>query len=571
MGAWLVVIVKALLTPITIDEASTFIDFIRTKAFIPGFSIWEANNHLLNSALSIVTVELFGNGVFAMRLPNVLAFGLLVTQVCGFATNHIQRLQSAVALGFVMFCSPLIIDLFSLCRGYGLSFALLLWFINAFVKAINNPQKRHWMTLVVGCLMVLANLNLVSIYIAGFVVLSINSWRYKSRQLAVKMIGALIILSATLYGMVLKESGFLYFGTDDFIDISLGVTSELYTGLIGVWWLYIPMMLLASVFVFFKNQYGFELNTSKSLFILTLVSFSAPIAQHVLLDSPFQVERTFAHSFIILSMTFVYEADRVSKLSSWFALFCSSLIVWGSFVSLKPNRSNLWQNEIIPEGVMAELEAFKSSNGAPIIVSNFKALSSWEYLNIESNNSFIYIPFTQSSAAITSADYLFLKKESEVITTDYDTLIAQDEADYVLLKRAQQPNIIIDSSSIITEFPDDGQEYFNVLSDSILNEFSKPKVLNLVFELTLEDNLKEVQLVISESTNSKSVRSVFDLHHYMETEQPNNSTPFHIRFPLSLKGQPLVSVYFWNVDRSSIQFKNCELRLETHQLRDNNL
>jgi len=192
-------------------------------------------------------------------------------------------------------------------------------------------------------------------------------------------------------------------------------------------------------------------------------------------------------------------------------------------------------------------------------------------LNIESNNSFIYIPFTQSSAAITSADYLFLKKESEVITTDYDTLIAQDEADYVLLKRAQQPNIIIDSSSIITEFPDDGQEYFNVLSDSILNEFSKPKVLNLVFELTLEDNLKEVQLVISESTNSKSVRSVFDLHHYMETEQPNNSTPFHIRFPLSLKGQPLVSVYFWNVDRSSIQFKNCELRLETHQLRDNNL
>jgi hypothetical protein len=70
------IMVRAALVPITYDEAATFFHYVHHGKFLPGDAHWDANNHILNSALTIVSNRFFGDGEFALRLPNVLA-GLL--------------------------------------------------------------------------------------------------------------------------------------------------------------------------------------------------------------------------------------------------------------------------------------------------------------------------------------------------------------------------------------------------------------------------------------------------------------------------------------------------------------
>jgi len=113
--AWVMVVLKAALVPITIDEASTYLDFVQSRRFLPGLSKWEANNHLLNSFLTILSSALFGNKPFALRLPNVLMFGVFIFQANIFIQRTLQHFKSALTLSLLLFFSPLIIEFFSLC------------------------------------------------------------------------------------------------------------------------------------------------------------------------------------------------------------------------------------------------------------------------------------------------------------------------------------------------------------------------------------------------------------------------------------------------------------------------
>jgi hypothetical protein len=69
---FVLLIIKANLTPITYDEAYTFLKYAITKDF---FSISLANNHFLNS-IFIYIATFYSEDVFFIRLPNLL-FGLI--------------------------------------------------------------------------------------------------------------------------------------------------------------------------------------------------------------------------------------------------------------------------------------------------------------------------------------------------------------------------------------------------------------------------------------------------------------------------------------------------------------
>ena len=80
----------------THDEALTYLHAIRPgigRLFAFGYP--NANNHLLNSALAWCSYRMFGNAEWALRLPNVLAFGIFV-----FAAYRLlsRRLRAALVV-----------------------------------------------------------------------------------------------------------------------------------------------------------------------------------------------------------------------------------------------------------------------------------------------------------------------------------------------------------------------------------------------------------------------------------------------------------------------------------------
>ena len=69
---FVLLIIKANLTPITYDEAYSFLTYAIAKDF---FSVSLANNHFLNS-IFIYIATFYSEDVFFIRLPNLL-FGLI--------------------------------------------------------------------------------------------------------------------------------------------------------------------------------------------------------------------------------------------------------------------------------------------------------------------------------------------------------------------------------------------------------------------------------------------------------------------------------------------------------------
>src|SRR5664279_3003482 len=77
------VAVRAIRIPIVYDEAFSYLNFV-SKSFGTILSIntpEPVNNHVLNSLLSRLSMLAFGPSEWALRLPNVVAFGLYLA--CG--------------------------------------------------------------------------------------------------------------------------------------------------------------------------------------------------------------------------------------------------------------------------------------------------------------------------------------------------------------------------------------------------------------------------------------------------------------------------------------------------------
>ena len=118
---------------ITIDEASTYIDFVSTgwDAF---FHRYDANNHPLYTLLAKASVALFGLSEFALRLPSLIGAAIFLTSL-----NRILRRATGdswwTVLGVALLAlNPYMLDFFTAARGYGLGCGLMLASIDAVLR-----------------------------------------------------------------------------------------------------------------------------------------------------------------------------------------------------------------------------------------------------------------------------------------------------------------------------------------------------------------------------------------------------------------------------------------------------
>ena len=115
---------RALLVPLTYDEASSFYRYIDADV-AAIFDFATATNHFLNTMLARLSVEVLGVSPIALRLPNVLAGAVYLAVVVAFAR---RMREPAIAFGAatLLTTNPYVLDYFSVSRGYGLAMALLV-------------------------------------------------------------------------------------------------------------------------------------------------------------------------------------------------------------------------------------------------------------------------------------------------------------------------------------------------------------------------------------------------------------------------------------------------------------
>lgn len=205
------------------DEVATYYHYIESGIYWGEGLVLDANNHLLNSILGRWIYLIFGDEMFFLRLPNVIAFSFYFWGIYRLIKPIKSNFhKSLILLGTT--CIPYILDYFAYTRGYGISLGLFVFslpYIRDFV-ATRNLKAAYWSSLLMA-LVVYANLTfLLTLILMGFLFVLIQ-WMYRkelSRKQHLFLFINYVLLGISMlpnlyHAHILKANGALYYGSLD--------------------------------------------------------------------------------------------------------------------------------------------------------------------------------------------------------------------------------------------------------------------------------------------------------------------------------------------------------------------
>ncbi len=221
LAVWVYLWLKAVWAPMMHDEIATFFYFVQNKTFVPFFSEWDANNHVLNSALTSVFFTLFGDAPVVLRMPNLLMFPVFFYFSLCLSANISNKTIRWVFI-LVLCCSIALVDFFAICRGYGMSMAFLMGSIHYLIKVFRDNKFKHQLyCLLLSLLALSANLNLMISFLMVLGLLIFQSILSFQRDIKKNLsllalylfLGVVPLLFFIAYMFQLKAHAALYYGS----------------------------------------------------------------------------------------------------------------------------------------------------------------------------------------------------------------------------------------------------------------------------------------------------------------------------------------------------------------------
>lgn len=211
LSAW-----RAAHLSITIDEAFTYNRFASggfAGVFLSGF---DANNHVLHSALAAVTTRVFGVSELVLRLPALAGAFLFLWVLPGLVRRLLPAAvwQQLLAL-FVLACNPLTLDLLCLARGYSLALGFFALALDRLFAYSDTQERREllWMSLALG-LSVTSNLTFGYVALATMMAgcaLAVQRGRWRESWAAIWP-AVLVCSYILMLPLSRAEGGSFYFG-----------------------------------------------------------------------------------------------------------------------------------------------------------------------------------------------------------------------------------------------------------------------------------------------------------------------------------------------------------------------
>ena len=124
IAAICLVIVRACLQSITIDEANTCLDFVAGSW--PAHWYPSSGNHVLNSALAKLVTTIFGINELTLRTPAILGAIVYISSALWFCLLVTSRKLLQVPMFICLVYNPMVLDYLIAARGYSLAMGFLL-------------------------------------------------------------------------------------------------------------------------------------------------------------------------------------------------------------------------------------------------------------------------------------------------------------------------------------------------------------------------------------------------------------------------------------------------------------
>lgn len=173
-SVFIYVLMKANYSSFTHDESFTYLHYPHDSFLeILSFSKWYTNNHILNSLLMKYSELLFGSSEFALRLPNLLA--LLIYLIYGYSIFRDKNPVLRIEIFLILSSNVLLLDLFGLARGYGLSIGFMLMSLYHFMAYIDSKKRKDLLLFHLAALLAsLSNFTLLIFYASALTVYNLQ-------------------------------------------------------------------------------------------------------------------------------------------------------------------------------------------------------------------------------------------------------------------------------------------------------------------------------------------------------------------------------------------------------------
>lgn len=465
---WVLVIYKAIYIPVTHDEVPGPTHYV-------NFSVWKImmfpdnspNNHILNTLFTKFTMYLFGNDQWAVRLPNILFFGVYLFAAYQICNILFKKDNLLFVGGMVLFlCNPFLLDFFSLCRGYGISNGFLLlsiWFVlQAFMY---RKEQSIWFGLSFSLLASYANFTLLvfwsAITIMTFLYFIIQYAQHKNY---LKLLSKLAILAAGVlaYGAMIytpirkmqttnqfdpwQSNGFFKDTITNLVENTLYGSRMIDIPAQSIAFFIVLIFFISGAVLFYQwGKNGEEKISKTPLFIafsvLGLTTF-VNILQTVLLHTPNLTSRTalfFYPLFCFLIVSIFYHLVNRRKIFT--QILSILLVITGIFHlsrTVTLDRVREWWYDANTLQVMNVLEQESKQRNKPILLKTvWLFYPSFDFYVLTGKAPFLEIgEYDKNVDTQNVYDFYYIfNSEYDMLKDKYDILAKYDGGARLLLKR----------------------------------------------------------------------------------------------------------------------------------------
>lgn len=574
-GVWIYLILRAVFIPLVHDEASTFFHYIHIKQFLPYLAHWDANNHILNSGLSILFYRIFGSAEWSLRLANLLFFPVYawyIFQLGFFLKNtYLQTL-----FRFVFLLMHGLVEFMALSRGYGMGMALLTAMVYQFLSYKNSHALNHLLgALIYGVLGITANLNLLISFLLciswlGLIVFTDGYSKKYTRLGLIFFFGLIPVIGASLIAFELKKQGLLYYGAaDGFWRISVQSLFKLLFGhahiafdiAIVAGFLFVCLGL---IFLVLRQGLFQSINNTHVVFpLFFIIGLTAVYIQNKWMGVNLPEDRTGLHLFIYLVAAIFFLTDYLSfsvhRLWAWIAL----PFVWFPihfFLHLNLSYSTLWKNEHLPEFFYLTVTKDIKPDGQYATLGGYHIQNMiWYYYNYRHNGNG---PMMCSEDYPTwYYDYLLLNPLERQLpdTINYKLLLEDKYSGIGLYKRNQAVSRIHDTTLIFSSLPIETENEFIDFFNGTNHFYDGDSIaVEMYLELTSPAKPLIASAVISfDKPDGSLICYQYISLHWLRDQYTDNHTAFrHVFFIPALPADAeRMAITLWNQKKVPIQIR----------------
>lgn len=493
----IVMIIRNSWVPFNHDEMATFVMYIQGGEFWPYHAIVDANNHFLNSGLSHVSFKLFGDSLFALRLPNLGAFILMSIAVYRFL--YLLKTNTArIILISVFTLSFHWLSFYNICRGYGMSMALFLTALLLLHEYVRNSKWYFFYGFLLAIqLAISANLTLLLITLMMTILLILYQILNKKLFHWIILLGYFFHFVTLLlwidYSFFLQEGNALYYGQgDSYWEITFVTLIELITGIINIQVDYVIAggVILISTFTAYRVfRFNFwervkKLNATVFYFALFIGAILAFFVLHHWKGINFPEDRTGLFFYPLFMLMFVFLVDEIPENKVKFLSFLVPVLFGIHFLwHLNFKNHPMNEYETFPERFYTKLYEEQEKSEEKISISGHR-LNELMFAYFNYRHDGFLNPVDDSGDFNIYSDYGITKTDDANRYEEYYEVIDEADWNFVLLKRKKKCKRILVHQVKPNEWLEGNEEYYDFLrlSDTSFNA-NQPLLFEMNFDI----------------------------------------------------------------------------------------